>query len=479
MSVKWSEMASPMASDKWSEMMSDDEADPVFPDKKSIESPITEAPIHNSQPKLVVNSNDNSDDSSFRLVSNNRRQLNKRQTLPAPKRQKFSGPIRRPETFHQKSDMAFHQKSDQQKRTPYQQSVPAQTLWQTPCRLSFIGDAYNDVPDLKILVQKSKLLLEETKDLIVHATPWPDVWRKAIEANWVLGRINQACGMKPFSRAFFKLLEIIVNCVKRPETPFRVNTSAHIGEAPGGFFQALVYACNEPTNYRHILHDSEEPNLRSWVVSLPSDSWGNELGPVTNLNRVRCFDMITDDEQRNLLSEELKGKIDFVSGDGGFEVPATQRREQEEIMLPLLRSEVDIALNILSLGGILVLKFFAIDLLPTRCLLNQLIASFNTSSLVIPVASKPTNDERYFVGRGFIGAQPLLDFITQEWETWFDCYCMEDKIRQRPPVLAAVNLCKTLTIETRLPLEPSLSRAIAYCNQLGLPLKTFEKKTYI
>ena len=148
-------------------------------------------------------------------------------------------------------------------------------------------------------------------------------------------------------------------------------------------------------------------------------------------------------------------------------------------MLPLLRSEVDIALNILSLGGILVLKFFAIDLLPTRCLLNQLIASFNTSSLVIPVASKPTNDERYFVGRGFIGAQPLLDSITQEWETWFDCYCMEDKIRQRPPVLAAVNLCKTLTIETRLPLEPSLSRAIAYCNQLGLPLKTFEKKTYI
>ena len=93
------------------------------------------------------------------------------------------------------------------------------------------------------------------------------------------------------------------------------------------------------------------------------------------------------------------------------------------------------------------------------------------------MASKPTNDERYAVCLGFKLNSSRPSNIPQEWKNWFNIYCMEDKLRQRKPIIDALELSKTLTSETRIGLEPGLSKAKSYCASLGLPIKNLQRRT--
>jgi 23S rRNA U2552 (ribose-2'-O)-methylase RlmE/FtsJ len=335
---------------------------------------------------------------------------------------------------------------------------------------------------------RSKLLLDELKDNISRVSPWPDVWRRAVETNWVLGRINQACDAKPFSRAFFKLVEIaghssLLDSTKGPLC------SVHLGEAPGGFFQAFAHCRGHPVfgpgaaeTFRHMLNDSPVEVCqgdRSWIVSLPSDVWPAELLPTSGFRNIVNFDIFEDVAMRHSFCEKLSGAVDFVTADGGFEVQAEKRREQEEIMYSLLCAETEMALSMLRNGGIFVIKFFALDLEKTRRLLVRIAESFRTVHLQIPVASKPTNDERYVVARGFYRQAPLPEALSSEWQSWFDAYCIEDKLRQFDPINAALELCRTLTTETRLPVEPALGNEKTYCAALGLPVKNVARPSFV
>ena len=345
------------------------------------------------------------------------------------------------------------------------------TFWEIPLHLNFFATTREDAT---AIAAAAKNVLDEIKQRIGQVSPWPDVWRRAIETNWVLGRINQACSIKPYSRAFFKMVELARHYPLVPTS--RPIKTAHIGEAPGGFFQALLWCCGgdiSPQRVEACL--TTESDIQSSLVSLPSDSWAPEISGKFPQTRLHSFDMVQNGEARAAFSQSLRGSLDLVTADGGFEVQADRRREQEEIMLPLLRAELDIALQTLNLGGNLVMKFFALDNEPTRCLVSHIVQHFNTAFLTIPLASKPTNDERYVVALGFHGrgAPDIATVLDEEWALWFDMYCMEDKLRQREPLDIAVKLCQTLTVETRIPVEPALGRAKRYCEALGLPIKTF------
>lgn len=331
----------------------------------------------------------------------------------------------------------------------------AETSWDIPMDLNFYVIFENDYNFLEN--NDAKNSLNDLKDQISNI--WPDIWRRAIESNWVLGRINQACELKPYSRAFYKFIEMS----KRFPALCNSTKTAHLGEAPGGFFQAY-------------LHQSGTTVANSLLVSLPGDSWPVEIPS----NIVNSFNIVEDKESRDRFCA-IGNTFGLVTADGGFEVPPDKRREQETIMLPLLQNETDMAFKLLQPGGNFVLKLFAIDLEETRCILFQLMLSFNIVYIVIPMASKPTNDERYAVCLGFKESGDSLNHtrpthIPQEWKNWFNMYCMEDKLRQRKPIIDALELCKTLTSDTRIALEPGLSRAKSYCANLGLPIKNIQRR---
>ena len=358
----------------------------------------------------------------------------------------------------------FHQSS----QLPSTSSV----YWNIPLKLNFYCHSNYSV-EISSRVSESLLTLKEK---ISQVVVWPDVWRQAIEKNWVLGRINQACLLKFFSRAFFKLVEINSNTNIIPS--IAVSTllkTAHLGEAPGGFIQAVRFCRDGMSSVEHVLEmldgsHTSDCGIESYAVSLLGDPWPSPK--FSEASRVFSFNIATDELSTDRFIETVGRTRDFVTADGGFEVPVDRRAQQEQIMLDLLKGEINIIFKILTVGGNAIIKFFSIDLPETRCLIYQLFNSFNCVSITIPVSSKPTNDERYIVAVGFkLGAQ-CPETIPDEWNNWFSIYSTEDKLRQIGPISSAIDFC---SIENPIvPLQPALNNAKNFCTSNGLPIKNLQ-----
>lgn len=428
------------------------------------------------------------DNSGFTVVVSKRKSYEGRPVSGVSKRTHGGGRGRRPQNFPRKYPQNnfspnFQQAGVRPKFSPAANVDRTLGFWDVPLDIRFYSSTFSDIGAMSA---RSRNMLDELKDNIAKISPWPDVWRRAVEANWVLGRINQACEAKPFSRAFFKLVEMIRHSSLLDQSRSGLR-SVHLGEAPGGFFQAFAHCRGHPVfsqdaqaTYHSMLNDTaaatDAPSNncrgdRSWIVSLPSDVWPAEISPASSYRHIVNFDIFEDVSARKSFCTELGGSVDFVTADGGFEVQAEKRREQEEIMFSLLCAETELALGLLRHGGVFVIKFFAIDLEKTRRLILQIVESFRTVHIQIPVASKPTNDERYIVARGFHRHAEFPDALPAEWKNWFDVYCIEDKLRQYEPISAALELCRTITTDSRLPIEPALGNAKAYVAALGLPVK--------
>jgi 23S rRNA U2552 (ribose-2'-O)-methylase RlmE/FtsJ len=341
--------------------------------------------------------------------------------------------------------------------------------WNIPINLNFYSHS-NYSNAITNRVSESLLSLKEK---ISQVVVWPDVWRQAIEMNWVLGRINQACVLKYFSRAFFKLVEINANTNIIP--PVAVSTllkTAHIGEAPGGFIQAVRFCRDGMSSAEHVLEmldgqNSSACGIESYAVSLLGDPWPSVT--ISNASRVFSFNIATDEISRNQFIETVGRTRDFVTADGGFEVPSERRAQQEQIMLDLLKGEISIIFKILTVGGNALIKFFSIDLQETRCLILQLYQSFNYVSITIPISSKPTNDERYIVAIGFKQEVALQETVPDDWNNWFSIYSTEDKLRQIGPLTSAIDFCSKENVV--IPVQPALNNAKNFCITNGLPLK--------
>ena len=375
--------------------------------------------------------------------------------------------------------------AQQQPQPQPQQPRPAHTasvtisnrsLWCVPINLSYFSQVLINEAETQETVAAMTSVRESLtalKNRIQEESVWPDVWRQVIEANWVLGRINQACLLRPFSRAFFKLVELNHVLSIIPSKLLIPNFSAIcLGEAPGGFVHAISWCrslCFSDGPW--LLPDDPHSSYSVEIVSLPEDTWSEQLNTPLARSHIHGINLVSDVASRELFCRKFAASADLVTGDAGFEVPQDRRSEQEQEMLSLIRAELDVALQLLKPNGTLVLKFFAIDCQETRELLMRIFSSFENCSLCMPVASKPSNDERYVVGRNFRGLNVATIPLDSTWNRWFDYYSFEDKLRQRDPLTSALDLCRTMTASTRLPLEPALGYAKAYCAELGLPVK--------
>lgn len=231
---------------------------------------------------------------------------------------------------------------------------------------------------------------------------------------------ESVCRLKPLSRSYFKLVEImdLINFF-RDYSMMYIHT-AHVCEGPGGFIEAL-YELSKRTNKKIISTTAmtlkpKQSNIPGWKkafnflkknrnisIIYGEDGTGNIMRPE---NQQTFIDHITLSDQGT--------KVDIFTADGGFDF-SEDYTKQEDMIFPLLVASTKIGFEVLKKGGIFILKIFDFYQKSTVDLLYILSCHFEEWTLYKPCMSRPCNPEHYFVGKGFIGCTNEVFDVLRLW----------------------------------------------------------------
>ena len=234
--------------------------------------------------------------------------------------------------------------------------------------------------------------------------------------------------MKPLSRSFYKMIEIIKHCKLLPPTSYggqsnqpvttavnhynRVRGSDapsnwcagpiqtfHLAEGPGGFIEALCYlrANNGDVYHGMTLVDDRSHSCPGWKKSRSF----LERNPAVRIE-------FGADGTGNLLSlanydaccDKYHHSIDFITADGGFDF-SSDFNNQEILAMNLIAAEVFYAISMQTVGGTFVLKIFDMFTRVTIDLLHLLCMTYDDVIIFKPNTSRIANSEKYVVCKRF------------------------------------------------------------------------------
>ena len=194
--------------------------------------------------------------------------------------------------------------------------------------------------------------------------------------------------MNPISRSFFKLKEIIIhfNIIKNDEY---INAFC-MAEAPGGFIQCLQdYKIN--TIYGTTLLSKIDKDI---------PKWNHRISRYKNIELLYGIKQNGDIcDLKNILSlinTIQKDSLYLITGDGGFDY-SNDYNKQEINSLPLIYSEILLALNLQKRGGCFICKIFDIFDEKTIQLVYFLSLQYHKFYIYKPCMSRLTNSEKYLV----------------------------------------------------------------------------------
>lgn len=185
--------------------------------------------------------------------------------------------------------------------------------------------------------------------------------------------------MKLYSRAYFKLWEVLVKYPLLNPQARRIHT-LHLCEAPGSFVQAVeVYwtkTCGRPRDlwaYHGVtLRGALEWKSADQTSVVYADLTKDELPP-------SCY------------------HADLVTGDGGFEVD--DGNQQEQANHTLLAAQITKAVKCCRPGGAIYIKMFDMFRRETRDLIEQeALPWFEFCLIIKPFGSRVCNSERFLLG---------------------------------------------------------------------------------
>lgn len=209
--------------------------------------------------------------------------------------------------------------------------------------------------------------------------------------------------LKPLSRAFYKMSEIIHTFNLFKDYKNDTIKSFHLAEGPGGFIEAFVYYRKNPYDiyYGMTLVDSVNQYIPGWKksnhfleknknVKIEKGVTGN--GDLYNyLNLEYCY-------------KNYYNSIDIITGDGGFDF-SIDFDKQEQMVYKLLFAQIIFALVMQKKGGSFILKVFDTFTLPTIELLFLLSVMYKSVYITKPNTSRYANSEKYVVCRDFKGIE--------------------------------------------------------------------------
>lgn len=247
------------------------------------------------------------------------------------------------------------------------------------------------------------------------------------------------------SRAFYKLWEMIhyYDIIDPNAKSF---SSAHLAEGPGSFIQATMFyremfSKHSKTDKYHAItihgenedenlldlekqfvdyYESEKPQRfhmhKTYHSKISRASKTKDNGDLTKVKTIQNF------------VKSVDSKVDFITGDGGFDW--TNENIQEQECAVLIFAQILTALNVQKKGGSFVLKIFETFTTISLKFIVILKHFYENVSIVKPFTSRESNSEKYVVCKGFkFGENEQSDLIKKLMNTLDEI----DKITEKSP----------------------------------------------
>jgi 23S rRNA U2552 (ribose-2'-O)-methylase RlmE/FtsJ len=228
------------------------------------------------------------------------------------------------------------------------------------------------------------------------------------------------CILKPLSRSYFKMVEILE--LTNFFNSFKTENirSAHVCEGPGGFIEAIF---DEAVKNKKKIQSCAAMTLKSKQTNVPGWKRASQF-----LQKNRSIQILYgEDDTGDILKPENQqyfidycnnssfgGKMNIFTADGGFDF-SIDYEKQETMIFPLLVASTKIGFEVLKKGGFFILKMFDFYEKATIDLLYLLSCHFTEWTLYKPAMSRPCNPEHYFIGKGFIGCTDEVSDILRLW----------------------------------------------------------------
>jgi len=200
--------------------------------------------------------------------------------------------------------------------------------------------------------------------------------------------------LKPLSRSFYKLIEIInmFNLFKNTKENFK---SFHIAEGPGGFVEAMVKSRNNINDEYHAMTlESDDNTVPGWKKS--ENFIKENKNVIIERGKTENGDLFKYENFEYFL--KYKHTFDFITADGGFDF-SIDYNEQEKMASKLILIEILYGLMLQKINGNMVIKVYDIYQNLTLDFLYLLTNYYDKVYVYKPYTSRYANSEKYIVCR--------------------------------------------------------------------------------
>ena len=207
------------------------------------------------------------------------------------------------------------------------------------------------------------------------------------------------CNIKPLSRSYFKMIELIMMMNLEDEFPENMKTF-HLAEGPGGFIEALCHSRKNNENdiyYGMTLQNDSATSIPGWKKS---SEFLSKYKKVKIVNGQDGTGDLTNAENLKYCWDHYKNSMDLITGDGGFDFSIDFNR-QEISSTKLIFCQIAFAIAMQKKNGCFIIKFFDTFTQPSLDLLYILSLMYKDIYLTKPNTSRCANSEKYIVCKYF------------------------------------------------------------------------------
>jgi 23S rRNA U2552 (ribose-2'-O)-methylase RlmE/FtsJ len=199
-------------------------------------------------------------------------------------------------------------------------------------------------------------------------------------------------GISKVTNAWLKMYEILnkYNFLSNNVVAF------HICEAPGAFISATNWYCRK-NNYNYKFYGQTLRKTETNGAVHNSDIhwlYGHDgTGNIMSIENLNWYENFMKDK-----------KINFVTADGGINLPPNKMNNQSKEMSDLFSAQVDCIFRCLNKNGMAVIKFFSPSLEKRNIkIIYQIYKSFANTYIFKPKTSNSSNSEYYLVCISYLG----------------------------------------------------------------------------